>query len=127
MSSCRWRKSIPSTSPEPLSTEISPSSVRIIVVLPEPLGPSRPIAPAGTVNDKLSSARMLPYTFVTPANWNNVEFIRSQCSGRQGSLQEWRLKLRSISQLPRPRQFHSQIRCHECIVDEERPIDGHAL
>ena len=34
---------------------------------------------------------------------------------------------RLISQLSRPRQFHGQIGRHECIVDEERLVDGHAL
>ena len=106
MSSCRRRKSMPSTSPEPLSTGISPSSVRIIVVLPEPLGPSSPIAPAGTDTERLSSALMLPYVFVTPANWNNTEIIRSQCNGRKGSLQEWHRVLFAISSAPTTAQLN---------------------
>ena len=56
---CEWM-SIPRTRPCPESMVISPSRVRIIVVLPAPLGPSRPIAPSGSDTDRPRSADTLP-------------------------------------------------------------------
>src|SRR5512142_3349170 len=53
--------------------------IRIVVVLPAPFGPRRPnIAPAGTRNERSSTARNLPNCFVT--------FRRSIAVSIQGSL-----------------------------------------
>ncbi len=44
--------------------------IRIDVVLPAPLGPSRPnIAPRGTFRDRLSTALNLPKAFETFVSW----------------------------------------------------------
>src|SRR3954463_7503438 len=63
---------------------IRPRSVRIIVVLPEPLGPRRPMAPAGTESDRLSSARTDPYVLLTPVKWNNGAVMVSSVPGAMG-------------------------------------------
>src|SRR6476660_8097362 len=57
-------------------TRISPESgavmfmiIRIVVVLPAPLGPSRPnTIPLGTLNESSSTARNLPKAFDTPCS-----------------------------------------------------------
>ena len=45
-------------------------SIRIVVVLPAPFGPSRPYtAPRGTVNDRVETATKSPNRFVMPSIW----------------------------------------------------------
>src|SRR6478672_10796075 len=61
-------------------TRISPESgavmfmiIRIVVVLPAPLGPSRPnTIPLGTLNERSSTARNRPKLFDTP--WSSIVF-----------------------------------------------------
>src|ERR1700761_1856415 len=44
-----------------------PSNIRMVVDLPEPLGPRKPVTTPGcTVNDKSSTASFSPYRFVSP-------------------------------------------------------------
>ena len=55
------RRSWPSTWTVPASGRRSPSIISTVVVLPAPLGPSRPkISPASTAIDTPSTARMSP-------------------------------------------------------------------
>src|ERR1700722_16426606 len=55
--------SIPLISTLPVVAASTPSTMLMVVVLPAPLGPSRPtISPRPTVNDTSSSATTLPYT-----------------------------------------------------------------
>src|SRR5947199_277307 len=56
----RWR--IPSEEPPTLS----PSRIRIVVVLPEPLGPRNPVTrPSATLKSSRSTARTSPYRLVS--------------------------------------------------------------
>ena len=53
--------SCPKTSMKPWSAVIRPSSIRIVVVLPEPLGPRKPwTPPSGTFRSRPSTARCGP-------------------------------------------------------------------
>ena len=65
-----------SLGPSPPSTECvpevgntSPSSIRIVVVLPEPFGPRKPYTdPAGTARSRESTAVAAPKRLVSPAD-----------------------------------------------------------
>src|SRR5205823_1169665 len=58
----------PATSARPPVGSVSPSSIRIVVVLPEPFGPRMPtISPASTSMSIWSTARVAPYRFVSPS------------------------------------------------------------
>src|SRR5262249_57368970 len=46
--------------------------VRIIVVLPDPFGPSKPTAPAGTETERSLRATTAPYVLVTPSSWKSM-------------------------------------------------------
>ena len=65
MSSRLRRISIPRTSPSPELIVIRPSRVRIIVVLPAPLGPSKPIAPSGIDTVRFRNAVTFWYVLIT--------------------------------------------------------------
>jgi hypothetical protein len=59
---------MPATSTRPLVGGKNPARVRMIVVLPEPFGPSRPIAsPASAWNDTPRTASVRPKTLVRSA------------------------------------------------------------
>src|SRR3954471_896802 len=58
---------LPSTRTVPASGRMSPNSMRSIVVLPAPLGPSTPYtSPGATWSETSSTARTEPNDFVTP-------------------------------------------------------------
>src|ERR1700744_1534108 len=65
--------SMPRTSPRPESIRIRPRRVRIIVVLPAPLGPSRPMAPSGMSRLRPRRAWTLPYDFET--SWSAKSIV----------------------------------------------------
>src|SRR6266511_3630336 len=68
----RSRTAIPSAMPWPRTVAVPavgcnrPSRSRKNVVLPAPLGPTRPIAPSGMATLRSSTARISPKTFVRP-------------------------------------------------------------
>jgi hypothetical protein len=60
----------------PLSAAIAPISSLIVVVLPEPLGPSRPImSPDLTVNDKSLMTGFLSKPLQTLANTISIKLL----------------------------------------------------
>src|SRR5688500_18880616 len=62
MSNCR-----PSSSTSPASRARSPHTIEIVVVLPAPLGPSRPyVSPGAIANPTPSTARRSPNDFLSP-------------------------------------------------------------
>src|SRR3954471_22593472 len=102
-------------SPVPLSTGINPSSERIMVVLPDPLGPSRPTAPSGTLNVRLFSAVTAPYVLVTSSNRKSIWRIdvTDGESFEAGAGIIWRLLLsgrRSGAQTPASPSIQSRFR-----------------
>lgn len=57
----------PSSSISPCVGRTNPSSIRIVVVLPDPLGPSMPsTAPSGSSRSTRSTATVLPYSLRRP-------------------------------------------------------------
>ena len=66
----------PSIRISPLVAAARPSSMRIVVVLPEPLGPRKPkTEPLGTVRSRASTARWRPKTLVRPEVWMAASVI----------------------------------------------------
>src|SRR6185436_18432793 len=62
--------SIPSTRAVPPVGSDSPNSIRMVVVLPAPLGPSKPkTSPCWTVRSSASTAVKSPYCLVRPRVW----------------------------------------------------------
>src|SRR3954469_3783916 len=68
MSSGDSATSRPRTRRRPRSGTMNPSSDLIIVLLPAPLGPSSPTAPAANDDVTSRSARFFPYVTVTPSS-----------------------------------------------------------
>ena len=70
----------------PASGWISPISMRSVVVLPAPLGPSRPSTwPRSTRNDRSSTASSpLPYALVRPVIRSGTSAVRGRRRGRRG-------------------------------------------
>ena len=64
----RVSTSMPPTSHRPPSGRRSVVSIRRVVVLPAPFGPSSPnTVPSGTARSRLSTARTGPYDFMSPS------------------------------------------------------------
>jgi hypothetical protein len=64
----------PRTVPVPDVGAIKPKSIRIVVVLPAPFGPTKPqIVPRGTENDADFTAARLSYCFVRP--WTSIAIV----------------------------------------------------
>jgi hypothetical protein len=67
----------------PVLGRIRPSSKRIVVDLPAPLGPRKPnISPGATVRLRLSTATMRPKCLVMPSIWiANSDAVRACTDG----------------------------------------------
>src|SRR5262249_17770699 len=76
--------SMPSTCPLPLSMVMRPNNVRISVVFPAPLGPSKPTAPMGTLSESCRKAVIRPYVFVTSCNAKSIRTLgKGQLGGKK--------------------------------------------
>ena len=75
------RRSLPATRSRPLVAGSSPHSIRKVVVLPAPLGPSRPkISPRWTQNEVLSTAVNAPEALDQITHFNHDVIRRTSVS-----------------------------------------------
>src|SRR3979409_2554859 len=103
---------MPPTEARPSSAELSVARIRIVVVLPAPLGPTKPkISPFGTVKVTSSSATWPPYAlcrFSTAIM--SCSFLSSACH-----LRAWRVTQSSHDD---PDEFRSAL----ARVEQEGPV-----